>query len=209
MDAFLRDHPSPPDAPEDRILIPTGVFIQSPGFTSASDVNITGYIWQNYDTNFGIEDYIGQTQFPQLYFSVTVSRNFINAFVMNLVPLLVVAALLYSILLITTADPNRSERFGFPTAGAIGTASALFFVVMLAHIQLRAKFAGSGIFYLVEFYLTLYIVILPVSTNIYIFSREDTRRRYAFIHYKDNAIVKMAYWPLILSALAIITMVGF
>lgn len=42
VDAFLRDHPSPPHASEGRILIPTGVFIQSLGFTSATDVNITG-----------------------------------------------------------------------------------------------------------------------------------------------------------------------
>lgn len=33
-------------------LIPTGFFIQSLAFVTASDVNITGYIWQKYPKDF-------------------------------------------------------------------------------------------------------------------------------------------------------------
>jgi hypothetical protein len=31
-------------------LVPTGVFIQSLEFKDANDVNLTGYVWQRYDT---------------------------------------------------------------------------------------------------------------------------------------------------------------
>ena len=43
-DDHLARRPSGPD----RVLIPTGVFIQSLHFVTASDVNVTGYIWQKY-----------------------------------------------------------------------------------------------------------------------------------------------------------------
>jgi len=37
--------------------IPTGLFIQSVAFITASDVNITGYIWQKYPQDFS-EDFV-------------------------------------------------------------------------------------------------------------------------------------------------------
>ena len=130
------------------------------------------------------------------------TRTFTDVFIINLVPLIVVAVLLYSVLVTTTADPNQSERFGFSAASAIGTASALFFVVMLAHIALREQFAGSGLVYLEKFYLTIYGAILLVSVDVYLFSKENLPGWLHFIKDNDNAVVKVAYWPVILGTLA-------
>ena len=62
----------------------------------------------NYDTDFGISNYVGQNDFPELYFTVIVSRGFVDAFVINLVPLLIVAGLLFAVLMISTSDPERA-----------------------------------------------------------------------------------------------------
>jgi hypothetical protein len=167
------------------------------------DETFFDYRPSNYDTNFGIDDYVGQTDFPELHFSVSVTRTFTDVFIINLVPLIVVAVLLYSVLVTTTGDPKQSERFGFSAASAIGTASALFFVVMLAHIALREQFAGSGLVYLEEFYLTIYAAIVLVSVNVYLFSKEDLPRWLRFIKARDNAVIKIAYWPIMLGTLAI------
>jgi hypothetical protein len=169
------------------------------------DETFFDYRWLNYDTNFGIDGYVGQTDFPELHFSVSVTRKFTDVFIINLVPLIVVAVLLYSVLVTTTADPGQSERFGFSAAGAIGTASALFFVVMLPHIALREQFAGSGLVYLEEFYLTIYAAILLVSIDVYLFSKKELPKWLGFIKARDNAVAKNAYWPVMLGTLAINT----
>jgi hypothetical protein len=44
VDTALRDGAAHPD----RLLIPTGLFIQSVAFVTANDANITGYVWQKY-----------------------------------------------------------------------------------------------------------------------------------------------------------------
>jgi hypothetical protein len=45
------------DNKQNRILVPTGVFLQSLEFSSANNVIVTGYIWQNYS---GIPDAVSQ-----------------------------------------------------------------------------------------------------------------------------------------------------
>jgi len=100
-----------------------------------------------YDTDFGFAT-DKQQVFKELHFNIGIRRKFTNAFVINLVPLLIVALLLYAQVMTLTAEDRRAEKFGFNTSGAIATCSALFFVVMLAHIQIRRQFVGSGLVYI-------------------------------------------------------------
>ncbi len=160
----------------------------------------------SYDTNFGIRDYVGQSDFPELYFTVVVSRGFVGAFVITLVPLMVVAMLLFAVLMMTTADPTRATAFGFNTAGAIATASALFFVVLLAHIQLREQFTSARVVYLELFYFTIYLAILGVTINQYLFTTGGEGRLVALVQHRDNLIAKVSFWPAILLVLTIITL---
>ncbi|GAB4519661.1 MAG: hypothetical protein Tsb0020_38240 [Haliangiales bacterium] len=167
------------------------------------------YRTENYDTNFGIDRYIGQKGFPELHFNIVVSRKFVNAFIINLVPLMVVIALLFSVIMIVTSSEKRAGVFGFSTSGSIGTTSALFFVVMLAHIQLRQQFAGAGIVYLEWFYLITYIAILLVSLDIYIFTAGSNSGWLRLVFYRDNLVVKLAFLPGILIALTLVTLAFF
>lgn len=163
----------------------------------------------DYDTDFGIPDYVGQTGFPELYFTVVASRGFVGAFVETLVPLLVVAGLLFAMLMITTADPTRVAAFDFNTAGVIATVSALFFVVLLPHIELRQQVTGAAMVYLEQFYFTLYLTILAVTINVYVFTTGGASRLVAFVRYRDNLVAKVAFWPVILAVLALITLAYF
>ena len=181
----------------DREIVPGGWAINETLF----EYKVGGY-----DTDFGIANYVGQRDFPELYFTVVVSRGFVNAFVINLVSLMVVAGLLFSVLMMTTADPERVAAFGFTTAAVIGTASALFFVVLLAHIQLRQQFTGGGVVYLEQFYFTIYFAILAVTINEYVFTTGGSGRAYALVRYRDNLVAKAAFWPSILVVLTLITL---
>ena len=162
----------------------------------------------SHDTNFGIEDYIGQRDSPELYFNIVLKRKFLNAFIVNLVPLCVVAGLLFGILMTITANEEKASRFGFSTFGVMAACSGLFFVIMISHIQLRQQLAGSGIVYLEYFYLLMYVAILAVTINAYLFS-EGWSFGLGLILYKDNMIPKLLFWPLFFGLMVVVTLIVF
>jgi hypothetical protein len=162
-----------------------------------------------YDTRFGIKGFVGQNQFPELHYNIVVSRRFENAFVVALVPLISVLALLFSVLVLATADREKASMLGFSASGAIGASSALLFVVMLAHVSLRREFANVGLVYLEYFYLITYFAVLAVSVNVYLFSVPHRGRLLDLMHRDDNLIPKLAFWPLVLLFLAVVTGVVF
>ncbi len=163
------------------------------------------YKLSSYDTNFGITDYIGQDNFPELHYNLVIKRKFENAFIVYLLPLFLVATLLFSALLTVSTNEKLSNTLGFNVSGFIGACSALFFVVMLAHIQLREQFPGSGIVYIEYFYILMYALLVVATANTYLFST-NTGNWFKIIHYNDNIIAKVAYWPVVLSCLIFITL---
>lgn len=162
------------------------------------------YQASSYDTNFGIAQYIGQEDFPDLHYNFVIKRKFVNAFVVHLLPLFLVAALLFSALLTVSGKPDLASRHGFSTSGVIGACSALFFVVMLAHIHLREQFAGTSIVYMEYFYFLMYGLLVAASANTYLFSMRAAPWL-TLIHYKDNLIPKISFWPVVLVSMIVIT----
>ena len=152
---------------------------------------------------------MGQRGFPKLYFNVTLRRSFVNAFVVALVPLIVVLILLYSVLIMATADKEMAEVLGFNATGAIGASTALLFVVMLAHIDLRREFEAGGLVYLEYFYLITYAAVLSVSLDVYLFSSRTGGRLLKYLHVDDNLLPKLVSWPGLLMFLAVVTAVVF
>ena len=157
-----------------------------------------------YDTNFGIDNYIGQDGFPELYYNFVIKRKSSDAFIMYLLPLFLVATLLFSAMLTVTAKSDLAGTHGFNTTAVLGTCSMLFFVVLLAHIQLREQFAGSGIVYMEHFYFMMYAVLVLVGANTYLFSMRAVPQL-KVVHYEDNLIPKLLFWPLLLLCMIAIT----
>lgn len=157
-----------------------------------------------YDTNFGINNYVGQDGFPELYYNFVIKRKASNAFIVYLLPLFLVAALLFSALLTITAKPRLVEIHGFNTTAVLGTCSVLFFVVLLAHIQLRDEFAGSSIVYMEYFYFLMYAMLVAAAANTYLFSM-GVAPSLKIVHYQDNLIPKLLYWPAVLLSMIAIT----
>ena len=99
---------------------------------------------------------------------------------------------------------DQAERFGFNTTAVLGTCSGLFFLVLLSHIQVRSLFPGSGLVYIEYFYLMLYGMILLVALNGYLFSLEGREGR-GLLHWQDNLLIKLAFWPVLLWGIAGLT----
>lgn len=153
-----------------------------------------------YDMDFGLGKPLSET--PELYFNVVLRREFLGAFIVNLVPLLISAILLFATLLTITAKEGQADIFGFNTSGVLGVCSALFFVVLLAHIQIRQEFPGSGIIYIEYFYLAMYTALLGVAVDAYLFTHDKYSEQFKFISYEDNIIPKLIFWPTLLGASA-------
>ncbi len=163
------------------------------------------YKTANYDTNFGIRDYAGQEGFPELHYNVLIKRKFSNAFIVHMVPLFVVSTLMFGAVMTVTRQPELSQRHGTSTANVLGTCSVLFLVVLLAHVQLREVFSGSRIVYMEKFFFMMYVMLLVVSVNTYLFAHAETPSL-RVIHYKDNLIPKAAFWPVVLFLMVVITL---
>jgi hypothetical protein len=160
----------------------------------------------SYDTTFGVGAYPeNDRKFANLTYNVVLKRKFQNAFIINFVPLFVVAMLLFALVMMVTGDEKKTSKFGFSTSGTIGSNSALFFVVMLSHIQLRSEFSSVGVVFMEYFYFLMYLMILLVSLNTFMFS-VGWSSRWGVIPYEDNLIPKIIFWPLIFGSMIIITL---
>lgn len=162
----------------------------------------------HYDTSFGTNFKSQQYEYPELYFNIVMKRKFLNAFIINLVPLLTVATLLFAVLMTVTAEPKKRETLGFNFTGVISIVSALFFVVLISHIQLREQFSEDGIVYIEYFFLLMYFLMVMLIINTYLFSRgkEVTSK---LIMAEDNLLPKLCFWPFTLGVMALITLIKF
>ena len=159
-----------------------------------------------YETNFGLERSLAKEDFPSLYFNVVIKRVFVDAFISNLTPLIIVAILLFTLLMIAIKD----ERLvGFMQAGSgrvLNICVAMFFVIAFSHIDIRRRIAAEEIFYLEYFYFLIYLAMLWISINSVLFAMG---KKITLIQYRDNVISKLLFWPVLLGLLFVISVVTF
>ncbi len=167
-----------------------------PGF--AIESSHYSYLTLDYNTNFGMEESFRPELNPELHFNIMVRRNFINAFVINFIPILVVALMLYLILY------SSSKRIS--SVGVVESSAAFFFVLVLAHIDLRRSIQSDRITYMEFFYFIMYLILVLSAFNIILFTR---RNKVLFFDYQDNLIVKLLYWPTFLGLSFLATLFTF
>jgi hypothetical protein len=156
-----------------------------------------GYKTSHYDTNFGQTTSIDQYGYPYFYFAVVLKRALFSAVVIHVLPLIIAFILLFVILMMSTEKKYKLAKFSFTGNMLIVNCSALFFVLVVIHIGLRARLFSDQVIYLEYFYFLIYILIAVVVLNNYILL-SDTKKKIKFIHYADNLIPKVLYWPCIL-----------
>ncbi|WP_197411174.1 hypothetical protein [Colwellia sp. TT2012] len=160
------------------------------------------YKMNAYQTNFGFMERTSGVV-PELHFNVVLKRKFVNAFVVQLIPLLTVAVLLFAILLSLTKDRDRLTISGFSQMAVIGSVSALFFVVVISHVNIRTKFPSQGIVYIEYFYLVMYVIMMLMVVSSFVYHKDD--RWYSQFFRHDSLLPKLIYWPLTLFSMVIIS----
>lgn len=182
------------------------------------------YRSRNYDTRFGVGATVAQ---PELFFHVLLRRNFTNALITNFGPLLVVVLMLFGLVLSISRSEDREGFMAFNFNGFLGTSASLFFVVIVAHIQLREKL-DSQLVYLEYFFVIMYAVLFVCSALAYVVAldeqalAEKLEQRLAGGHptvgtrlvrwlnsRRGYRAFKLLYWPTLMSTWFVLTVKAF
>lgn len=163
------------------------------------------YRANSYRANFGDAAYAEHNDRPELYFNIDVRRKFIGPFIADLMPMLVVVVLLFAVLMIET----RKDADGLLKCNAsnlLSNCARFFFVVIVSHVYVRQKLAVPQVIYIEWFYFTVYGLLLLLSLNAVSFARG----RYVRLFGLENAqLVALAYWPITLGVLFLVTLLTF
>ncbi|MCX5205663.1 hypothetical protein OG897_29940 [Streptomyces sp. NBC_00237] len=141
---------------------------------------------------------------PELSFVVGVSRPFLSPLLHYLVPLLVIAFLVFGSLFVITVDPDRRTVSGFSTWAVISFCGSMLLVVSVQLSSLYDATGSSGIVYAEYFYFIQYVVISLVCLDVI---EHTSPRLNRIIDWRGNAVARLLYWP-VYSTLLLLATVG-
>jgi len=147
----------------------------------------------NEDTNLGIDDYVGHSNFSHLHFTILLKREFLEPFINNVLPLVIAGAILFAL-----------QMWLGKTTTFLRTLSGIFFALLLAHIRLRGAITTPEIIYIEWFYLIIYCSILLIIISYFLFEYKVNLG-----YYRIGLIPKLLFWPTILVSWFVITVVIF
>lgn len=159
-----------------------------------------------YGVGFGLRPAQSELQRPELHFNIEIRRNFLDPLVSHITPVALVLLLIFAMQMTVTRENQQKELLGFNAATIITTCAALFFAVLISHIEARGALAAKAIFYGEYFYLVAYAVILSICVNAILFTQVKPPR---LIDYRDNLLPKILYWPVVMGTLYGITLAVF
>ncbi|WP_298773991.1 hypothetical protein [uncultured Shewanella sp.] len=162
--------------------------------------------FNDYNSTLGIDSKVNKMYVPELHYNIQIGRNVIDPFVSYLFPVVIVLLMLYAVLLTNSRDESRIGLIGFNALEVLASCSALFFVALLAHVELRSHIGANELIYMEYFFIIAYTMVLIVSVNSILFS---WGMNIGFVQYADNALPKLLYWPLLTGLLFIFTLVVF
>lgn len=145
------------------------------------------------NTNFGIKQNFDQDAYPYLYYEIGIKRVFVDAFISNLTPLIVVTIILFAVTLLpSNIDISR----------VLGICVSVFFVVVFSHLAIRKNISIGEIFYLEYFFFVIYFTILLAPMDAFRIALNIKSR---FFEYENGLLYKVAYWPSLLGVFFVIT----
>lgn len=145
-----------------------------------------------FNTDSGLGHSILKGRYPDLYYTITIQRIFIDVFISNLTPLIFVAIMLFLLLLLSNTING---------AQAVSICVAMFLVIVFSHIDIRKKISAQEIFYLEYFFFLTYVAILYVSINA---AGALLKREIPFCSYRGKGPRRL-FWPIFLGLLFTIT----
>lgn len=137
----------------------------------------------NYNENFGIGQSAGRVGAPELYFDVVLQRRFLSPFITTLLPVIVIATLLFAALLnMPKGDANEMRNTG----------GALMFTILLAHFSLRESLDLTGVVYFESFYFILYFLVFLALVIAFVYHGDHSPQSRQSLH----LLTVRLFWPL-------------
>jgi hypothetical protein len=164
------------------------------------------YRANRYNANFGIQGYVADIEQPELYYNISIKRDLLSALISRLIVPVVILIQLFVIVMVIGRDNKRLELFGVRPGAVIFTCAAFFFAVLVAQNSLRTELEAQSFVYLESLYLLTYVVILAVAINSVLLAAHPDLK--LFREY-DNMWAEISYWPSILLAMIVITLLTF
>jgi hypothetical protein len=160
----------------------------------------------DYNVDFGLGYGFTGAPDPELYFNLSVARDFLGPMLEHLVLEVAIAILLFFLLVLMAHDSDLQDRVGLTIFDLIVAAGGLLFAVILDHNAIRGVVESQDLTYLEWFPLILDVfIVLVVLTAVL----RVKRWRIPIIGYSGDLMPVLAYWPALFGSLLVVTLLVF
>jgi len=123
---------------------------------------------------------------PALTFNMIINSTIGDAIITTITPPVVIILILFMVLL--TISKHKNKFIEFKLSSIISSCSGVLFTIVFTHVSLRNKLT-SEIMYIEYIYLLMYIVVIMIPVNAFLFAKTDLKP----IRYGDNLIFKSLF----------------
>lgn len=194
-----------PDLGSYDILNPSVRPGMNPNITVPSSETVASFFTlrtQEFKTSFGNSESL--KTYPTLSFNMVVKRIYLNPLIANLIPILIVALIMFIVLYVSSNDDDG--RAGLTTMNVIQSSAGFLFILLLAHVNERNRIQTPEIAYIELFYFSMYLYItLQTLALATMFRGVDWK----LFRHEDNLILKLSFWPVLLSFWLAFTLARF
>ena len=160
-----------------------------------------------FETNFGMKAYQGREDLLELRFNVQAERNLLDAMISHIIPIIIVATLLFVVLVTCTKDEDEAKRLGFNPSGVMRLSSGLLFVLLISHIQLRNAIQVTQIMFMEYYFFIMYLMIIFIVLHSLLFNVKSIN--IPIVEHEQSLIFKLLYWPTLFTLQLIVTVLIF
>lgn len=159
-----------------------------------------------YNSNFGFGTFRDRPPLPELYFNIGIKRAPGSIVIRRVIPLFIVACLLFGVSLILVREGKWRELTGNDAFAVLAFCLVLFIALAADHIQLRGMLAANTFIYAECGYIILYMLLLILSLCACLLA---ARRPVPFLEYENGVALPLFFWPVLLGLLLTTTVITF
>lgn len=164
------------------------------------EVTDSFYIYTNPSSYFRwTSDYIIDTK--SLTFCIRAKRNLVDVYISTFFPLFICEILTFILIII----PLR--KLESPTLDSFANLLAIVFVVIISQIDFHKTLGADSFAYIEYIYFFFYAQIALLSANLVVLT--TSKSHFRIVHYRENLIPQLAYWPLFLTTFLAILYTSF
>ncbi len=153
-----------------------------------------------YDSNFGKKITEKRDGNPELYFNVSLKRNFTSAFFMHLFPIMLVALVTFALCLNMHNGAGEKNNAQFTLSGMISGCTGLIFITVLIHMNLRSSTITGDFVFIESLYLLIICFLTFLVYNAVAVAHPESRMaRLLGVNYRNNLVIRVLYWPTLLT----------